>query len=266
MTAILHGDLGLQLPDGSWMARIPRNWIDGLTLVWVNGSTFSISPGQCTNDANTQLIDLPGPGQFVMTSASWSVGSGNGGLDTGAIAASAWYHVFVIRNPITGSVDGIMSLSPTAPTMPAGYTQRRRIGSVRTEGGFFSQFTQFGDEFLWLTLTQDVNIANPGNVAVLSTFRVPTGVKVTAIVNARLVITTSAGTEHLYLMTSPDVNDVNPGTGPCQVNVTQDTRDCTQIRMRTNTNAQLRSRMAPGTNITMQFYTEGWIDPRGRHA
>lgn len=53
------------------------------------------------------------------------------GLDTGAIATSTWYSVWVIWNGVTTA--GLLSLSATAPTLPAGYTHKARVGWVRTD-------------------------------------------------------------------------------------------------------------------------------------
>ena len=59
--------------------------------------------------------------------------TGAGGLDTGALAGSTWYSVWRI-----GKSDGtrafLFSLSATAPTMPAGYTLKARVGWFRTDG------------------------------------------------------------------------------------------------------------------------------------
>ena len=58
---------------------------------------------------------------------------GANGLDTGTIAGSTWYSVWVIRKP-DGTTAGLISTSTTAPTMPSGYTYKARIGWVRTDG------------------------------------------------------------------------------------------------------------------------------------
>ncbi len=58
--------------------------------------------------------------------------TGANGLDTGALAASTWYSVWVIHNGTTAAV--LMSLSATAPTMPSGYTHKARVGWIRTDG------------------------------------------------------------------------------------------------------------------------------------
>ena len=61
-----------------------------------------------------------------------TAGAGVNGLDTGTIAASTWYAVWVINNGTTTA--SLLSLSPTAPTMPGGYTHKARVGWIRTDG------------------------------------------------------------------------------------------------------------------------------------
>lgn len=60
--------------------------------------------------------------------------AGANGLDTGTIAASTWYYVFVIWNSGTNTTAGLISLSATAPTLPAGYAYFARIGAILTDG------------------------------------------------------------------------------------------------------------------------------------
>lgn len=72
-------------------------------------------------------------------------GSGANGLDTGTSSTSTWYSVWVISNGTTTS--GLLSISPTAPTMPSGYTFKARVGWVRTDSTankFLLSFTQAG--------------------------------------------------------------------------------------------------------------------------
>lgn len=70
---------------------------------------------------------------------------GANGIDAGALAASTWYSKWVIFNPSTGVVSGLCSLSATAPTMPAGYTFKARVGWVRTTAGsIFIKTIQYG--------------------------------------------------------------------------------------------------------------------------
>ncbi len=69
--------------------------------------------------------------------------SGANGLDTGSEANSKWYAVWVIYNGTT--VASLLSLSATAPTMPSGYTYKRRVGWVYNgSGGDLDDFIQRG--------------------------------------------------------------------------------------------------------------------------
>jgi len=69
--------------------------------------------------------------------------SGANGLDTGAEAISTWYYVFAIAKA-DGTVASLLSLSSTSPSMPTGYTKKRRIGAVRNNGS--SNFLLFVQE------------------------------------------------------------------------------------------------------------------------
>lgn len=56
---------------------------------------------------------------------------GVNGLDTGSEASDTWYYGYVIYNPTTNTVAGLLSASPTAPTLPSGYTFARLVTAVR---------------------------------------------------------------------------------------------------------------------------------------
>lgn len=78
--------------------------------------------------------------------------SGVNGLDTGTSATSTWYSVWVIWNGSTTA--GLLSLSATAPTMPAGYTYKTRVGWVRTDATankYPLGFTQNGNKIQYKT-------------------------------------------------------------------------------------------------------------------
>ena len=72
--------------------------------------------------------------------------SGANGLDTGAPANNTWYAAHVITNAAGTLTAFLYSLSPTAPTLPVGYTLFRRVGWVRRDGsGNLRQFTCTGN-------------------------------------------------------------------------------------------------------------------------
>lgn len=57
--------------------------------------------------------------------------TGANALDTGTIATSTWYSVWVIYNGTTTA--GLLSTSATSPTLPSGYTHKARVGWIRTD-------------------------------------------------------------------------------------------------------------------------------------
>lgn len=81
-----------------------------------------------TEDANNTYLTLRSVSLTINTAAS-----GANGLDTGTLAGSTWYSVWVIAKA-DGTQAGVISTSATAPTLPAGYTFKARIGWTRTDG------------------------------------------------------------------------------------------------------------------------------------
>ena len=250
-----------------------RNHIDGLTLS--NNATDSdhdidIAAGIAADDGNAVMLSLSST-LTKRLDAAWTVGSGNGGLDTGTVTASTWYHVWIIRRSDTGVVDALFSNSATSPTMPTNYDQKRRIGAVRTDGssnilGFF----QIGDHFTWDTPINDVNATSTGTAAVTRTLTAPTGVEVLARVAVQLR-DSSTSTSHALLVTSLDSTDTAPGSTlfTCYVenNGGIASTDSASVLVKTNTSGQIRSRNgASQGDISARLTTLGWIDLRGRDS
>lgn len=74
--------------------------------------------------------------------------AGANGRDAGSEAANTWYSIWVIRG--TSGTAGLLSTSATSPTMPAGYTKKRRVGWVRNNGA--SNFLKFYQTNNWWCL------------------------------------------------------------------------------------------------------------------
>jgi len=120
-------------------------FVNRLALSYLSASSVRIAPGICLDDTALGVAVSP---EVIKSTANIDVDitvSGINGLDFGVEAANTWYYVWIIRNPTTGLVKGLLSLSDTAPTMPVGYTKKRRIGIVRNNGASdFLNFAQFG--------------------------------------------------------------------------------------------------------------------------
>lgn len=251
---------------------LPRGWIDGLTLSNDPGDVvndIAIASGQCTSDDGTYVMDYP-TALVKRLDSTWAVGTGVGGLDTGGETATTWYHVFAIARTDTNVCDVLFSTSPGSPTMPANYTKKRRIGSIFNDAASaLRPFTQNGDEFLWNDAVIDLDAANPGITAVTRTLSVPTGVQVQALLSVGGYQGTSAFS---IFMSSLDSNDQTPQavgtaalTGFMTGNTTASNWNFSPIAVRTNTAAQVRSRIsAGGAANRLGIITRGWIDRRGR--
>ena len=241
----------------------PRSYLAGLTLSTAgSSSTSGIAAGVAADSTSAAIMQLTSA--YTKTTSAWAVGAGNGGLDTGTIAANTWYHVYLIERTDTGVVDVQFSLSATAPTLPTNYTLFRRIGSMKTDGSsHWIQFTQNGDQFLWYVAVNDVNVTNLSTAAVLYALSVPTGVKVFAL--NRGYINNATATN--LLITSPDESDQSPQTVAGNNTGFQMGNNVTtplgQIQTLTNTSAQIRARAA-NASTTLVLATYGWIDRRGR--
>lgn len=255
-TAPSAGDNSTRVPTTAFVAAMLRGYLNGLTLSNDSGTPntiFDIAAGVATSSDNTTFMLLASA--YTKTSSAWAVGTGNGGLDTGAFAASTCYHVWLIERTDTQVVDVLFSTSVSSPTMPANYTKKRRIGSLFTDGStHFKTFVQNGDTFLWMTPVNDFT-GTPFNTASLKTLSVPTGVKVQVL--GSVFISSDAN----IAVSSPDQTDYAPGNtaGPVRTSGGQ----VPYLPVWTNTSAQLRFRMDI-TSGTFDINTMGWIDLRGR--
>lgn len=122
---------------------VPENYFCGLGIT-INATNptyqIDIEKGECRGVCATCTLQV----DFAITVDITQ--SGVNGLDTGSETISAWYYVWLIRNPATGNVAGLLSTSHADPTLPNGYTQKRRIGSIRNDlNGNFLDFFQSAD-------------------------------------------------------------------------------------------------------------------------
>jgi hypothetical protein len=255
-------EFGLMTVGGAAAQGVRRGWIAGLTLSAAGATAvFGIAPGEAADSTNSVLMQLTAA--FTKTTAVWAVGSGNGALDTGVIGAASWYHVFLIRRPDTGLIDVLVSLSPTAPTLPAGYTQFRRIGSMKTAASQWLAFTQVGEDFqLGIGVTEFSGAALGTAPTLFVLGGVPTGVQVWANIRVAMINASAA----YYTVASPDETISAPGVLNSNVlNPVATGAGVAQLSIRTNTAAQIRA-VAGQASSSMYLSTFGWTDRRGRDA
>jgi hypothetical protein len=246
-----------------------RGFIDGL-VTSNNGATpntkIDVAAGVCRDDTNALNI------VFAAAKTIDCGTTGANALDTGALVNNTWYHIFAIVKA-DGTAAALASTSVSAPTMPSGYTLKRRIGSFKTDGSaHIVAYLHDGERFLWGTPVQDVNVTNPGASAVTRTLTVPAGVRVRALLSVHAEGFNAGGPGGVYIsdLSLPDnaagsvVFSIYAYLGG---NTTQDFNLGAPVECMTNTSAQVRSRLEVSAGSTqLKITTNGWIDARGRNA
>jgi hypothetical protein len=231
--------------------------IYGLTL-----SNNSGSPNTKIDIASGKARDIGDTANMALVStiskdlsATWAVGTGNGGLDTGSKANSSWYHVWLIRRSDTGVVDALFSTSATSPTMPTNYDSKRRLGAIKTNSSgnilAFYQVPGTG-KFYWIgSQPRDINAATISTTPTLYTLAsIPLGIKVQ--VQGLLSCTGTA----FQSVTDPDL-----GVPPDTTQAVQQGGQLNQAFFFCNVSQQVYVFAGTGTP-TFSIWVQGWTDFR----
>ncbi len=123
----------------------PWKYANGLKL-----SNNATTPDEIVNIAVGSCMDSTGVYQIIVDEALSAdvMSSGLNGLDTGVVAASKVYAVYLVADPVTQQpVGAMLSLSLTAPLMPFGYSVFALVGYVVTDSSsdFLLGFWTAGD-------------------------------------------------------------------------------------------------------------------------
>lgn len=151
-------------------STVEPGYIDGLRLVWVSGTSLTVTSGSAY---------IPSVGANVMLPAN----DLNPGL---VLSASTWYHVYLYLNSGVPDVE-IVTTAPSATyngwaRTKTGDTTRRYLGSVRTDSG--GNLIQFKVDTLntqrYLTNNASQRILSSGTSSVRTTVSASNFVPVTA--------------------------------------------------------------------------------------
>jgi hypothetical protein len=249
------------------MGGSARGYIDGLILANNSGApATAIDIGIGIASANVvpyTPISLTAALTKNFT-ATFTAGNNQGCLDTGVRTANTTYHIYIIgQAAVSAAADILASTSATAPTMPATWDLRRRIGSVITDASNnIIAFIQIGDAFN-LSTSVSVSTAVPSTTTdSLVTVPVPNGVIVTSILSGTGVISSGSWS---VLIKDPAVPTAVVTTGNSNVNGGIYLQTYNLNTVRTNTSRQVAVR----ANAVMAGFTmnaHGWIDQRGQNA
>lgn len=244
---------------------LPRGYKSGLALS-INGTDadhdLDIAAGECRDSADAFDMTLSAA-MTKQIDAAWAAGTGAGGLFNGTVANDTWYHVWLIRKISDGTIDAGFDTSASAANMPAGYSAKRWLGAVKTDGSAnLIAFRQAGAVFRWDTPVADIAVTNPGTAAVLRTLpSVPPGVKVRAHLIAAV---RNVSTNHYVLITDPDQADVVPSLSAYTAGAVGGAGSTAATsfvahQVMTNTSQQVRSRHeASGGSDTFGIAVAGW--------
>lgn len=250
--------------DPSYQLPALRGFLGGCGMANdVSNPNTVIDTGTCqvTSDDATLAMVLAA---FTKSTGSWAVGTGNGCLDTGSVAASAWYSLFVIERPDTGVVDELCSTSATSPTLPTNYTKKRRIGSFETAGSAIVAFSQNGNRFDLAVPVIALNGAIGNITANTFVVNVPTGVVVEAMLSG-YVDDPSATQGGMYISSLAQTDEA--ASAPFITAITPTPASGTfgafSVRVMTNTVSSARIRANTASMIAV-VGTNGWVDTRGQ--
>ncbi len=248
-------------------AKVLAGHLYGMEMTWVSGAAIGVSAGECADSTASHYIKAAAAIAEKYIHVAWAAGTAQGMLDTGAVADGT-YHIFAIgKSTDPAAFDYLASTSPTAPTMPATWDLKRRIGSVIRKGGAILRFEQDGDFFYHYDPIDDAQAVAYTTADLHVALTVPTGIRVRPLIN---IHNTSVG--------GPNVSWVN-GDGM----LTQSTNVGSIIgggpttagsimkffftHLRTDLSGRLLRKASNVSNSpTYSIGTFGWIDSRGRLA
>lgn len=242
-------------------------------------SAIDISAGTCRTYNSGLYTDIALPA-FTKTVSAFAAGTGNGGLDTGSIAANTWYYQYAIYDPANSKPDVLISASASSPVMPTGYTRKRLLRAVfLTDGtGKICMFNQdAGYAINWTNSAVagttnayilDCSTNNPGTSGVLQTLRVPPiagtqariigGGKVTAAFGSVILFSPTASKD---VAPSDDLNAAPLG----QIAVLDSNAraaDARQMDISVDGFSQIRYRCSQSSsNLTVYITTLGFLLP-----
>ena len=141
------------MPINIPVPALSLGYLDGLTLS--NNATtpdeiVNVAQGQCRDSTGLYTLSL------VNNATVSNVVSGINGLDTGTVAVSTLYSIYIIGDSQGRNATGlILSTSHTGSiTFPSGYDIYRRLGSVRTDASsdnlLFKQTGTSRNRTMWI--------------------------------------------------------------------------------------------------------------------
>lgn len=240
------------------------NYKGGLTLTndpTTPNTIIDIASGSANDDTNS--VSMSQATNYTKTTGAWTLGTGNGCLDSGSVANNTWYAVYLVERSDGTASDILCSASVAGPLLPSGYSYKRYLESFKTDGSaHVVAFHRQGNTTLWDVSTLDANGVSVGTTAISQALNVPLGV-----LSVPQCSLSYSDTGHCVLVSSLSVSDQAPScTLPFSASPGFTLYDLSHTAGITNTNCpylvtdaaqkvRLRSDDASGT---FSFVTNGW--------
>jgi len=224
--SLIDANLGNALPtvpasDGNWqyggniaqLGNLPIiPYAQKIEIGWISNTTQHLLYDQCVlEDSTGGKFRKSTNGLELMNIAT----NGVDGLDTGSVAASTFYYVFLISNGTL--VKGLYSLSPTAPTMPAGYTYKLLVGAILTDVSSHivqtlqvGQYVQFAENQIVVSDTTHHDTVQVGDVSSVVPPNYAWAVELIMSVRATYAAATGADFILMYLGFDTGGSGLNP--------------------------------------------------------
>lgn len=227
-------------------------------------NAIDISAGQAASTETNPGLLILGSLMTKRFDQAWAAGNGNGGWLDGASMPNGTGHIFLIGNPTSGAVDVGASAS-LSPTLPSGYTQKVRLGSIVRIAGAIQGFRQIGRYFEITSPTTILSDFAQGDTAVLhSLSNVPAGL---SLRTALKVTVNRAGSSAYILISSPGQTDGPATTGNANAGVgasgSTAVNMSSSVEIVTDTSTRVRARAQSGTTVQIYLTPVGWHDDAG---
>lgn len=246
----------------------PPGHIFGLTMSNAADTLndITIAAGSARSEDNTTDMVLAAA-ITKRLDAAWAVGTNQGGINTGAEAASTWYEVILIKRTDTNVVDVMFSTTANRATLPTNYTKSRRIGWIRNDAASaILQFTQVDDYITLTTQVGDASAQVTDTAAAVTLTAPPSSI---ARFRAGLVHDGSGTAQTVTLVFSEIVEgNITPAVGSGRVSLVvaefaaaEISSDGGHFELRVSSTSTIEHD-ASSTQATFDISTYGWIDHR----
>lgn len=243
----------------------PRGYLWGLTMSNAADAVndITVAAGEAKDEGHAAVMTLAAS-ITKRLDAAWAVGDNQGGLNTGSEAASTWYEVHLIRRPDTGVVDVMFTTTANRATLPANYTQQRRIGWIRNDGSLnILAFTQVDDHFTLTTPANDVSLTVTATAALVALTAPPNSIarfRATATTNASI----NAGEVVCFSEAAEGNKAPDDATGLGSLGLSDIVgASAGHFELRVDASSQIEHDTSAATGSpTFDISTFGWIDHR----